>query len=95
MRDDPQAFINTEESVIDQRLSELSRQISLLESAVERATARLDSCLTPLYPKAPTASEGETPKQEASSLANRLDHFAGVIEAQHYKLNELVNRLEL
>lgn len=95
MRDESLAFVDPEESVIDRRLAELSQQISLLESTVERVTARLDSCLTPLYPKAPTASEGEMPKQAASSLANRLDHFAGVIEAQHYKLNELVNRLEL
>ena len=84
-----------EESVIDQRLTELSQQISMLESAVERVTARLDSCLAPLHPKAPTASEGEMPKQAASSLANRLDHFAGTIKAQSYELNELVSRLEL
>lgn len=92
MRDEPLAFDDAEESVIDRRLSELSRQISLLEHTVERITTRLDACLTPLYPKAPVASEGEMPKQAASSLANRLDHFAGVVEAQHYKLNELVNR---
>lgn len=94
MQDKSPNFVDPE-SVIDRRLSELSRQISLLESTVERVTTRLDSCLTPLHPETLTSPEGEMPRQAASSLANRLDHFAGVIEAQHYKLEELVNRLEL